>query len=283
MDPSNERKVKVFDFRVQIKKVRVVAWLNEKEAGGKAVQREKARLGLPPEQKLPATLKVVLFQKNLKKKMTCILCNFNSYEAARKGERLENFLHPEMETDYGVQCTRCRLFHCRICLKQLDELGLNQHPAFPHLKAYLSRPPHLASVPTCSSCSLKDNIGSKHIPMFKSTCLEQYHQEWDGMLWFPEYGLVVPSCLRTFDLHSLAQLSSKELGVLHGLVSPEMAINLENEGIKATGNKKPSAFATVTVSVMCHELNCNVKVKVKLLVYDRSNVFSDECLGSDIT
>jgi hypothetical protein len=35
----------VFDFGRQIKIVRVVAWLDEKEAGDMAVSREKDRLG----------------------------------------------------------------------------------------------------------------------------------------------------------------------------------------------------------------------------------------------
>jgi hypothetical protein len=34
-------------------------------------------------------------------------------------------------------------------------------------------------------------------------------QEWDGILWVLEYGLVVPSCMGTFNIHSLAQLSPK--------------------------------------------------------------------------
>jgi hypothetical protein len=96
------------------------------------------------------------------------------------------------------------------------------------------------------------------------TCFEQYQQQWDGMVWFPEYGLVVPSCLGTFDLHALAKLSPKEDGVLHGLVSPEMATNLEDTGIKATGTTKPAASSTLMVSVMCNELKQNVTVKGKM-------------------
>jgi hypothetical protein len=50
----------------------------------------------------------------------------------------------------------------------------------------------------------------------------------------PENWLVVPSCLgRAFDtIHLLAQFSPKEAGVLHRLVLPEMAIHLEDAGIK---------------------------------------------------
>ncbi len=47
MSPGKERKALVFDdFRRQTKIVTVVAFLDEKEAGGKAVSREKERLGL---------------------------------------------------------------------------------------------------------------------------------------------------------------------------------------------------------------------------------------------
>lgn len=251
MDPSKERKAEVLDFQGQIKKVTVVVFFNENQAGGKAVARQKARLGLSPEEKMPAPFKVILFQKNLKKKMICILCDINSYEEVRKGERLENFLHPENEMDSNVQCKCCRKFQCRICLQKLHKMGLGQHPDFGHLDDYLSKPPpHMATVPSCSCCSLKENI-EKPIAMFKSTCLEEYHQQWDGMLWFPEYGLVVLSCLGTFNLHALAQLSPKEVGILHGLVSPEMAINLEDAGIKANRKIEALACSTLTAAVMC--------------------------------
>jgi hypothetical protein len=137
-------------------------------------------------------------------KNNCVLCSFISYEEARKEERLENFLHPETETDYGVQCECCQQFQCRICLKQLHE-----HPDFGHLKGFLSQPEHLAFVPSCSCSSLKKRI-VKLFPMVKSTPVEPILQ-WDGMLWFPEYGLVVPSSLQTFDLHALAQFSPKQI------------------------------------------------------------------------
>jgi hypothetical protein len=50
MVTSRERKADEFDFQGQFKKVRVVAWLDEKEAGGKIVSREKERLGLALEE-----------------------------------------------------------------------------------------------------------------------------------------------------------------------------------------------------------------------------------------
>jgi hypothetical protein len=78
----------------------VVAFLDEKEAGTKAVGREKlALLGLAPTEKLPGRFRMVLYQKNLQKKRNCVLCDFSSFEEARKSERLENFLHPEKETN----------------------------------------------------------------------------------------------------------------------------------------------------------------------------------------
>jgi hypothetical protein len=289
MDFRKERTAEVFDFGRRIKKVRVVAWLDEKEAGGKAVSREKDRLGLGCEEKLPGPFKVILFQKNLWKTRSCVLCDFDSFEAARKEGRLENFLHPETETDDGVQCNFCLKFQCRICLEQLHELGLGQqHPDFGYLKAYLSKPQpqsrHPVTVESCSCCSLKNKI-VKCIPMVKSTCFKkEYHQQWDGMLWFPEYGLVVPSCLgRAFDTHSLAQFSPKEAGVLHGLVSPEMAVHLEDAGIKSTGKTEAMACSTLTVMVDCEELERKVQVKVKLCVYARCNIYTDKSLGSDIT
>jgi hypothetical protein len=157
MVPGKERKADELDFRGQIKKVRVVAWLDEKEAGGRAVSREKELLGLAHEEKLPGPFKVILFQRNLWKTKTCILCDFSSFEAERKEQRLENFLHPETETDDGVQCERCGLFQCRTCLEQLYELGLGQHhPDFGHLKEYLSQPLHPFTVESCSCCSLKN-------------------------------------------------------------------------------------------------------------------------------
>jgi hypothetical protein len=62
MDPGKERKADEVDFRGQIKKVRVVAWLDEKEAGGKAISREKQRLCLDHEEKLLGPFKVILFR-----------------------------------------------------------------------------------------------------------------------------------------------------------------------------------------------------------------------------
>jgi hypothetical protein len=74
MVPGKERKADELDFREQYKKVRVVAWLDEKEARGKAVSREKKeRLGLAPEEKLPGPFKVILFQRNQWKLKTCFL------------------------------------------------------------------------------------------------------------------------------------------------------------------------------------------------------------------
>jgi hypothetical protein len=104
------------------------------------------------------------------------------------------------------------------------------------------------------------------------------------MLWFPKYGLVVPSCLgRAFDIHLLAQFSPKEVGVLHGLVLPEMAIHLEVAGVKSTGKTAALVRSTLTVMVMCEELERKVQVKVKLCVYARCNIYTDKSLGSDIT
>jgi hypothetical protein len=126
MGPGKERKADELDFREQYKKVRVFAWLDEKEAGGKEVSREKERLGLAREKKLHGPFKVIIFQRNQWKSKTCVLCDSSSFEAQRKEERLENFLHPETETADGVQCKKCLLFQCRICLEQLHELGLGQ-------------------------------------------------------------------------------------------------------------------------------------------------------------
>jgi hypothetical protein len=64
MVPGKERKADELDFREQYKKVRVVAWLVEKKAGGKAVSRERERLGLAREEKLPSPFKVIIFQRN---------------------------------------------------------------------------------------------------------------------------------------------------------------------------------------------------------------------------
>jgi hypothetical protein len=161
MVPGKERKANELDSQGQIKKVRVVAWLDEKEAGGKAVAREKELLGLAREEKLPGPFNVILFQRNMWKTKFCILCDFSSFEAERKEQRLENCLHPEIEMDDGVQCKRCGLFQCRICLEQLHELGLGRHyPGFGHLKEYLSKPQplHPVTVESCSCCSLKNKI-----------------------------------------------------------------------------------------------------------------------------
>ena len=106
MDSLRERLPFVHDFgrdikndiRRNIKIVRVVSFLEEKEAGAKAVSREKLALGLAPTDKLPAPFRVVLFQKNLEKKRACVFCDFSSFEKGRKGQRLENFLHLEKET-----------------------------------------------------------------------------------------------------------------------------------------------------------------------------------------
>jgi hypothetical protein len=90
----------VKDFGREIKTVRVVAWLDEKKARGKAVEREKQRAGSARKEKLLAPFQVILFQKNLlREKRNCVLCTFVSHEEARTRERLENFLHPETETD----------------------------------------------------------------------------------------------------------------------------------------------------------------------------------------
>jgi hypothetical protein len=104
------------------------------------------------------------------------------------------------------------------------------------------------------------------------------------MIWFSEYGLVVPSCLgRAFDIHSLVQLSPKEVGVFHGLVSLEMAVHLEDAGIKTTGKVEALAFFTLIVMVNCEELERKVRVKVKLCVYPTCKICTDKRLGSSIT
>jgi hypothetical protein len=79
MDPGRKRKAKsVTDFREEFKKVTVGAWLDENDAGGRAISREKHRLGLASEEKLPGPFRVILFQKNMKKKKNCVLCSFIS-------------------------------------------------------------------------------------------------------------------------------------------------------------------------------------------------------------
>ena len=79
MDPGRKRKaISVTDFREEFKKVTVVSWLDEDDAGGRAVSREKHRLGLASEEKLPGPFRVILFQKNMKKKKNCVLCSFIS-------------------------------------------------------------------------------------------------------------------------------------------------------------------------------------------------------------
>jgi hypothetical protein len=272
-----------FDLGERLKKLTVVVSLDAKDAGGVATRREKQRLGIASDRKLSAPFRVILFQKNLEIQKNCVFCSFSSYEQARKEKKLENFRHSEMETDYGVQCRGCGHFQCRICLQQLHELGLGPHPDFEHLKGYLSKQEHLAHVPSCSCCSLKNKF-VKNIPMVQSTPVEPIRQQWDGMLWFPEYGLVVPSSLHTFDLHALAQFSPKEKGVLHGVVSPEMAILLEDAGIKAMGKTEPAKCSTIEVGIWCHQRKRNRKVKVKLCLYDRCNMDNtDKRLGTDIT
>jgi hypothetical protein len=62
---------------------------------------------------------------------------------------------------------------------------------------------------------------------------------------------------RAFDIHSLTQISSKEVGILNGLVSPEMAFHLEDTGIKTTG-KADALACFLTVMVMCQELERNL-------------------------
>ena len=67
MDSRKERVPFVHHFGREIKKVGVVAFLDENQVGAKAVSREKLFLGLAPAEKLPAPFQVVLFQKNLRK------------------------------------------------------------------------------------------------------------------------------------------------------------------------------------------------------------------------
>jgi hypothetical protein len=59
MDLRKEGLPFVHDFGRDIKKVQVVAFLDEKEAGVKAVSREKLVLGLAPTDKLSAPFRVV--------------------------------------------------------------------------------------------------------------------------------------------------------------------------------------------------------------------------------
>ena len=283
MDSCKKRVPFVRDFAREIKKVRVVAWFDEKEAGAKAVHREKDSLGLASTEKLPGPFRVILFQKNLRKKNDCVLCDFSSFEEARKDEKLANFLHPEEDTDSGVLCKHCGHFQCRICLGKLHALSLGTHADFLHLDDFLSKPlNHVAFVDRCSCCSWKFDIPT--LSNVSYTSVKQKYQQWDGVLWFPEYGIVVPSCLGTFDVHALAQVNSRELGVLHGVVSPEMALHLENSGIIADGTKQASATTNISVKFMCEELKRLVVAKVQLRVYARCDpLYSDFCLGSDIT
>jgi len=59
MDLREEGVPFVKDFRRDIKKVRVVVFLDGKEAGAKAVSGEKLVLGLAPTDKLSAPFRVV--------------------------------------------------------------------------------------------------------------------------------------------------------------------------------------------------------------------------------
>jgi hypothetical protein len=268
----------------KVRLFRVVTWMEEQEAGAKAAAREKMRLGYNRKgPKLLGSFKAILFQKHLKRKYCCVLCDFESYESDRKGEKLENFLHPEQTTDFGVLCIHCGHFQCRICLVELHTFaGISCHSDFQYLNAYIHKEPHLARISSCSCCSLKKM-------MLKPSVLETsgkpkaIRQQWDGMLWFPEYGLVIPSSLGTFDLHALAQLNTSELGVLHGLVSPEVAYTLEESGVEAGGTTRAASSSTTTVQVVCQELNRTVDVKVKVCIYARSEItFTEDRLGSDI-
>jgi hypothetical protein len=60
-------------------------------------------------------------------------------------------------------------------------------------------------------------------------------QQWDGMLWFPEYGLVIPA---VWELLIYMHQEHIRMGVSHGLVSPEVAYNLEESGVKASGTTR---------------------------------------------
>jgi hypothetical protein len=67
--------------------------------------------------------------------------------------------------------------------------GISSHPDFRYLNAFIHKEPHLARI---SFLLLIEN-------MMLNQCFESsgkpeaIRQQWDGMLWFPEYGLVIPA------------------------------------------------------------------------------------------
>jgi hypothetical protein len=62
-------------------------------------------------------------------------------------------------------------------------------------------------------------------------------QQWDGMLWFPEYGLVIPA---VWELLIYMHARTHQNGCLPRPVSPEVAYNLEESGVSKRDN--PGCF-----------------------------------------
>jgi hypothetical protein len=79
--------------------------MEEREAGAKQLRGESEVRNTIGRGQSYGFVQSNPFPKHLKRKYCCVLCDFNSYESDRKGEKLENFLHPEQTTDFGVLCT----------------------------------------------------------------------------------------------------------------------------------------------------------------------------------
>jgi hypothetical protein len=89
------------------------------------------------------------------------------------------------------------------------------HLDFLHLRSYLAGDPSSSfTISRCSCCSPRkrmvscDGIKADRTSKICLSLPEQPLFAWDGVLSFPEYWLVVPTALGTFDVHSLDQLST---------------------------------------------------------------------------
>jgi hypothetical protein len=159
-------------------------------------------------------------------------------------------LHRTPQTDSsmttGLVCTHCESFFCKPCLsKMLHKTRLDPssdqwaHEVSTFLSTGLSQPFFTGSC--CEFLVISNKASSDHrmasIPRtyVSKTSSAAKGASYDGYLHYPEYHLLVESNFRCIDILALGEQHGLDPGVLHGLVSPEDALEYQQAGVVATG------------------------------------------------
>ena len=210
--------------------------------------------------------KGLLGTKRRKKCLSCIYCSIDTWEKKRQESSSATYhcfwnKQPSIEGSVGIKCQRCHSFMCRGCLQQLvltlKEEDTDQEFILRYLKdnkntGYTTIPGNISSCcwmkPILTEWKQETNGRIKSLmasPNLDSS-IKQF--PWDGALLFSEFGLVVPTQLDFLDVHAMAQPSKSQQGVVHGVVPPLTAAELQKYGIHPPHNKSGIVFDRMNVN-----------------------------------